>query len=269
MKLNTNAVIGGVLRGRSIKTSLLRGLTSSGLSGVWRTFAVGLLGGIEVADVYITNQETGERLALAWIPEKISVKESAQFQSYNIIERGEVRVPKGKRLSSISWEAVFPGKERAESSFIKSGQWQDPNEMIQRLQRWKDTGNKLNILITQTTVNIDVFLQSLVYSFEGGAGDVKYSVDFIAAEDLLIKTVEEVDAEKIKQMNSEIPKLETRAVPPKPTSIMTTSGRTLWSIAEQTLGDGGRWDEIYTMNAKKLINIDAPMKTGIKLKLPT
>jgi len=79
VKLNTNAIIGGVLRGRSIKTSLLRGLTSSGLSGAWRTLAVGLLGGIEVADVYITNQETGERLALAWIPEKISVKESAQF----------------------------------------------------------------------------------------------------------------------------------------------------------------------------------------------
>ena len=57
MKFNTNAVVGDLLRGRSIKSSLIHGLMSSGLSGVWRTLAVGMFGGgSEVADVYITNQ---------------------------------------------------------------------------------------------------------------------------------------------------------------------------------------------------------------------
>ena len=268
MKLNTNAVVGDILRGRSIKTALLHGLTTSGLSGIWRMLALGMLGGIRVADVYITNQETGEKIALAWVPEKISVREAAQFQSYNIIERGEVKVPKGKRLSVVSWDAVFPGEGRTEASFVKSRHWQRPNELIQRLQRWKDAGNKLNLLITQTPVNIDVFLQSFEYTFEGGSGDAKYSISFISAEDLLIKTVEEVDAEKAKQAGSEIPKLEVRAAMPKPTSVTSAVGQTLWSIAEQKLGDGARWLEVYTMNADKLVDVDALIKAGIKIKLP-
>ena len=77
MKFNVNGVVRNILRGRSVKTSLLRGLATSGLSGIWRTLAVGALGGISVADVYLTNQETGERIALSWVPEKISVKEAA------------------------------------------------------------------------------------------------------------------------------------------------------------------------------------------------
>lgn len=273
MKFNTNAVVGDLLRGRSIKSSLIHGLTTSGLSGVWRTLAVGLLGGgSEVADVYITNQETGEKISLAWVPEKISVKESAQFQSYNIIERGEVKVPKGKRLSAVSWEAVFPGESRTEDSFIKSENWEAPTEIIQRLQAWQNAGNKLNLLITQTPVNLDVFLQSLDYSFEGGMGDAKYSISFIAAEDLLIKTVEEVDAEKAKEKESGIPELESRAALPKPSSIKSVLNQTLWSIAEQKLGSGARWLEVYAANAKKLVDVDALIKTGIKagikIKLP-
>lgn len=273
MKFNTNAVVGDLLRGRSIKSSLLHGLTTSGLSGIWRTLALGIAGGgISVADVYITNQETGEKISLAWVPEKISVNESAQFQSFNIIERGEVKVPKGKRLSAVSWEAVFPGESRTDESFIKSENWQDPTEIIQRLQAWKDAGNKLNLLITQTPVNLDVFLQSLEYSFEGGAGDAKYNISFIAAEDLLIKTVEEVDAEKAKEKESGIPDLESRATLPKPSSINSVLNQTLWSIAEQKLGNGARWLEIYAANATKLVDVDALIKTGIKagvkIKLP-
>lgn len=273
MKFNTNAVVGDLLRGRSIKSSLIHGLMSSGLSGVWRTLAVGMFGGgSEVADVYITNQETGEKISLAWVPEKISVKESAQFQSYNIIERGEVKVPKGKRLSAVSWEAVFPGESRTEDSFIKSGNWEAPTEIIQRLQAWQNAGNKLNLLITQTPVNLDVFLQSLDYSFEGGMGDAKYSISFIAAEDLLIKTVDEVDAEKAKEKESGVPELESRAALPKPSSIKSVLNQTLWSIAEQKLGSGARWLEVYAANAKKLVDVDALIKTGIKagikIKLP-
>lgn len=273
LKFNTNAVVGDLLRGRSIKSSLIHGLTTSGLSGVWRTLAVGLLGSSsEVADVYITNQETGEKISLAWVPEKISVKESAQFQSYNIIERGEVKVPKGKHLSAVSWEAVFPGESRTEDSFIKSENWEAPTEIIQRLQAWQNAGNKLNLLITQTPVNLDVFLQSLDYSFEGGMGDAKYSISFIAAEDLLIKTVEEVDAEKAKEKESGIPELESRAALPKPSSIKSVLNQTLWSIAEQKLGSGARWLEVYAANAKKLVDVDALIKTGIKagikIKLP-
>ena len=121
-------------------------------------------------------------------------------------------------------------------------------------------------------MNLDVFLESLEYSFEGGMGDAKYSISFITAEDLLIKTVEEVDAEKAKEKESGIPDLESRAALPKPSSINSVLNQTLWSIAEQKLGNGARWLEVYAANAKKLVDVDALIKTGIKagikIKLP-
>lgn len=271
---NTRATVGSILRGRSVKTSLLRGLASSGLSGVFRTLAVGMLGGVTVAEVYITNQETGERISLSWVPEKVSVKEAAQFQSYNIIERGEVKLPKGKRLAEVSWESIFPGEARTESGYVKASAWEDPQEIIQRLQSWKDDGNKLHLLITQTSVNLDVYIREFSYSFEGGMGDAKYSISFIAAEDLVIKTVKEVDAEKAAaaaekaSTKSGIPELGSRASLPVPTSATSKVGQTLWSVAEQKLGNGAKWAEIYAMNKGKFANVDE-MKAGTKLKLPT
>ena len=165
MKFNANGVVRNILRGRSVKTSLLRGLATSGLSGIWRTLAVGALGGISVADVYLTNQETGERIALSWVPEKISVTEAAQFQSYNIIERGEVKLPKGNKLSEVSWSAIFPGEARTEAGYVKSANWQDPSELIGMLNAWREAGNKLNVLITQTSVNLDVYIKDFSYSY--------------------------------------------------------------------------------------------------------
>lgn len=270
MKFNVNGVVRNVLRGRSIKTSLLRGLATSGLSGIWRTLAVGALGGITVADVYINNQETGERIALSWVPEKISVKEAAQFQSYNIIERGEVKIPKGNRLSEVSWSAIFPGENRTEAGYVKSMNWQEPTELIGMLQAWREAGNKLHILITQTSVNMDVFIKDFSYSFEGGMGDAKYSIDLIAAEDLLVKTVAEVDAEKAAATaanKSGIPSLGSRAKLPLPTSATSRIGQTLWSIAEQKLGGGAKWAELYAMNRAKVKNVNE-LKAGTKLKLP-
>lgn len=271
MKFNANGVVRNILRGRSVKTSLLRGLATSGLSGIWRTLAVGALGGISVADVYLTNQETGERIALSWVPEKISVKEAAQFQSYNIIERGEVKLPKGNRLSAVSWSAIFPGEKRTDAGYVKSANWQEPSELIGMLQAWRESGDKLNVLITQTNVNLDVYIKEFSYSYEGGMGDAKYSIDLIAAEDLLVKTVAEVDAEKAAaaaQSKSGIPPLGTRAKLPVPTSATSRVGQTLWSIAEQKLGGGAKWAELYAMNRAKVKNVDE-LKAGTKLKLPT
>ena len=53
-------------------------------------------------DVYITEKETGTRIALAMLPEKVKHKGSAKFQSYDIINVGEVKLPRGTKLLSFS-----------------------------------------------------------------------------------------------------------------------------------------------------------------------
>lgn len=61
-------------------------------------------------DVYITEKETGTRIALAMLPEKVKHKGSAKFQSYDIINVGEVKLPRGTKLLSFSWSGTFPAR---------------------------------------------------------------------------------------------------------------------------------------------------------------
>lgn len=268
-RINVGAVTGSILRGQSVKTSILRGVASSGLSGIWRSLAVGLLGGITVAEVYINNQITGEKIELAWVPEEITGKDAAQFQSYNIIERGEVKVPKGEQLSEISWEARFPGEGRTEDSFVKSSAWQPPNEIIQRLQQWKSNGDKLHLLVTQTSVNLDVFIKDFTYTYKGGMGDAYYKISFISAKEMLIKTVAEVDAENAEaeaKKESGIPELNSRASLPQATTATTTPGQSLWTVAQKNLGSGSRWTEIAAKNVGKIADVEN-LSAGVKLKL--
>ena len=71
-------------------------------------------------DVYITEKESGTRIALSMLPEKTKRKASTKFQSYDIINVGEVKVPRGTKLLTFSWDGTFPGAGRKNYSFVKS-----------------------------------------------------------------------------------------------------------------------------------------------------
>ena len=59
-------------------------------------------------DIYFTEIETGARIALSMLPEKAKQKGSANFQTYDIINIGEVKIPKGTNLLTFSWNGTLP-----------------------------------------------------------------------------------------------------------------------------------------------------------------
>ena len=61
-------------------------------------------------DIYITEKESGTRIALSMLPEKVKRKASTKFQSYDIINIGEVKLPRGTKLLTFSWDGTFPGR---------------------------------------------------------------------------------------------------------------------------------------------------------------
>lgn len=221
-----------------------------------------LFGMKSTADVYITEIETGDSMQLAYVPEKITGQEKTKFQSYNIIERGEVKVPKGITLDTVSWSALLPGANLTSYGFIKSNVWESPAEVIKRWNRWKKEGSKLKLLITQTSINMRVYLSDFHYTYKGGMGNAEYSITFVAARDLLIKTVKEMDGEDETQ-NA----LKEREEPPKADSRTVQSGDTLWGIAEEKYGDGSRWTEIYDANKDTVSDPDM-IYPGQELKIP-
>ena len=80
-------------------------------------------------DIYITEKESGTRIALSMLPEKVKRKASTKFQSYDIINIGEVKLPRGTKLLTFSWDGTFPGSGRKSYGFIKSHFWMEPKEL--------------------------------------------------------------------------------------------------------------------------------------------
>ena len=270
MKFNFDNAMGNILKGHSIKSSLLSGLASSGLSGIWRTLALGTLGTKSTADVYITDLTTGDSMQLSWVPEKISVKSAAHFQSYSVIEKGEVKIPKGESLSDISWSSTLPGEDRINYGFVKGSAWESPKAIITRWEKWKKNQCKLRVMITQTAVNMDVYLQDYHATYSGGSGDAEYQITFVAAKDMLVKTVKEVDAEKAAETASNaaaIPALNERASRQPLSGCTMPAGGNLWSVAQQMTGNGGNWGNILSLNSDKISDPEN-VAAGIKITLP-
>ena len=232
---------------------------------------MGLLGHMTQATIHITNLDEGGRISLAWTPEKVSVSQGGRFQSYNIIETGEVKLPRGLDLKSVKWSGKFPGASRKDYAFIHAGYWEDPKTIIQILEDWREKRAKLRLLITQTGVNMDVYLDNFSYDWEGGHGDANYNIEFIAAKDMLVKTVQEVDAERAAAAASEqeSPALGTRPSIGIPGTVLTTvSTGNCWGAAQAELGDGSRWPEVYALNEGKAGVTRDSIAAGTSLKLP-
>lgn len=263
MAYNLNNAVGNVLRGRSVTTSLLSGFGGK-LGGAVGSFMQGMTLAKESADVYITDLDTGDDMQLAYVPEQISANEAARFQSYSIIEKGEVKVPKGVDLTEISWDGILPGEAMLAYSYIKSAAWEEPETIIKRWNKWKEKGAKLNLMITQTAVNLHVYLRSFTPKPKGGLGNVEYSISFVQAKDMLIKTVAEADAEKAAK---EAEDLKERQAMKKPKSIVLKEAANLWTVAQQFAGGGGNWQDILAYNAGKLASADAAMP-GTRISLP-
>lgn len=205
-------------------------------------------------DVYITEIGTGARLALSMLPEKTKHKGDAQFQTYDIINVGEVKLPKGTNLLSFSWSGTLPGKSRKKASYVKTRYWRSPNEIQSIWERWRKNGTKLRLMVTETPINHDVYLDSYTAEATGGNGDYEYDISFVEAKEVAVYTVSELNIKPSTVANSN----STTSRPPAAAAAAKTytvkSGDSLWKIAQKNLGKGGRYMEVYNLNKDKIKN---------------
>lgn len=203
-------------------------------------------------DVYITEIETGARMALSMLPEKTRNKGYTKFQTYDIINVGEVKLPKGTNLLTFSWNGTLPGKNRRNASYVKRQYWHSPEEIQNIWEKWRTNGTKIRLMVTETPINHDVYLDSYTAEATGGNGDYEYSISFVEAKPIEVYTVNELSIKPSTKTNS------TTARPPAAKAAAKTytvkSGDSLWKIAQQTIGKGGRYMEIYNLNTDKIKN---------------
>ena len=128
---------------------------------------------------------------------------------------------------------------------------------MKQFKSWKKQGTKLRLMVTQTPINLDVYITDFKSEFSGGHGDIHYSINMIEAKDIVIMTVKEADAIKAAEnIESVLGGLNQRDIFSTTGIVATTSSSSLWSIAEQQYGDGSMWTRILDNNSDKITDPD-------------
>ncbi len=201
-------------------------------------------------DIHITEIETGARFTLSMLPEKVKKSGEALFQTYDFINVGEVKIPKGVSLLTFSWKGTLPGKSRRNASFIKTQYWQNPEEIQNIWERWRNDEIKLRLMITETPINHDVYLEYYNADPVGGNGDYEYNIGFLEAKPVEIYTVNELNIKPSTQTNAN--KSRPPAAKAAGKTYTVKSGDSLWKIAQKELKKGSRYMEIYNLNKDKI-----------------
>ena len=196
-------------------------------------------------DFYLTAPD-GSRIHFPINPEKITCNTGNKILTFDVISLGEISLPRGRVPTRFSFEGFFPGEARKDLPMVKG--WRPPKEIVGQLSIWRNEGTKLRLLVTETPINHDVYFDgddSFEHEWRGGHGDCWYSLRFIEAREMVIMAENEIRPSPTMVSST----ATSRPAPSTPKTYTVKPGDTLWAIAKKTLGDGGRWREIYNNNA--------------------
>lgn len=201
----------------------------------------------------------GGKFVFSLLPEKVNVKYAANYQSFSIIRKGEVKVPKGQEVTEISWDGEFFGKAKKKSAGVNTKKWQSPDACVRTLKNWMNKGTELTLIISGTWINLDVTISSFTATPHGAYGDVSYSVTFAKVRDLKIYTVKESKAGSKKKAKTRAKKKSSSSSKNGTSYYIVRKGDTLYKIAAKK---GCTWQKLYEKN--KTVIEKAAKKHGKK-----
>lgn len=174
------------------------------------------------------------------LPEKIKVKSGeTTFVSYDIMNRGQVAIPTGTELTSVSWDSVFPGYGSPYRGIHDDIWWKDPKEYVNMLEDWKENGTVLTLMVTGYPINLDVYVESFEWEAVGAFRDIEYKITLVEAGDIVVAA---------KSDSSGLQHLSLKRSAKSSSSYTIKSGDTLWGISKKFYGTGTKWNKIYNAN---------------------
>lgn len=210
-------------------------------------------------DFFLTAP-SGARLHFPVNPERVRVAAGARMQAFDLLDLGEVRLPRGREPVRIAWEGLFPGAERRREPYVR--EWRPPRDLVAQIEAWRDEGARLRLLVTETPINVDVYIEGFEHEWGGGYGDCLYRLEVVEARALVVPVV---DAPR---HGAQASVRQERLPSPPPATYTVRRGDTLWTIAKRFLGNGARWREVYEANRRVIGPDPNALRVGIVLRIP-
>lgn len=100
-------------------------------------------------------------------PEEVSISRSKGYETINMLEHGEFDFAQGEKVKEITFSSFFPKEYDAFYCMYKEN-LPDPRVAMNVLNTFLISKKPLRFIISETGVNVPVFIVSLNSSFRGG-----------------------------------------------------------------------------------------------------
>lgn len=203
-----------------------------------------------IMDIKLIPAGGGTKFTFPALPEKVQGKYGAKYQSFDIISQGTVKVPKGTDVAEFTWDGVFFGDSKRNEPIVKKNSWKEPNECVKILRKFMEDETVLNLIVTETWINVDATISSFQPRPIGAYGNVEYSITFVEKKPLQIYTTDELKVAKFVKKTK--PRNDSGGASGGGSAYTVVGGDTLWGIASSKLGSGSKWTQIYDANASAI-----------------
>lgn len=140
-------------------------------------------------DIYFVNEKTSEEFQFPSLPTAESIKFDGEtlFSEYDLMQPGEIKIPRGNKLDVLSFEGTFfNAKFRGNPEFIKYDI--SPIECVKKLKKWREDGDIIKVLWTETFIN-DRFLITRFSPAPSSYEEFTYSIELVQAKDVTIEII--------------------------------------------------------------------------------
>ncbi|MEC0369421.1 LysM peptidoglycan-binding domain-containing protein [Paenibacillus chibensis] len=208
----------------------------------------------------------GERFTFPVNPEEVTISRQKGYDTTTILSYGEFDFAQGDKVKEISFASFFP--KAFDASYCQGSEQDlpDPQTAMNKLNEFMALTTPLRFIITETAVNVPVFVASHQSTFRGGEpGDVYF--------DISLRTWREMKATKVAssgsgQASSAVNKTPRLDMKEKGKTYTVKPGDSLSKIAKLELGNSSDWQRIYQLNKQVIGSNPNALKPGQKLVLP-
>lgn len=192
-------------------------------------------------EIWLSQNNNQERLLLPVNPETIEMSADGKNTIVDVFNLGELNLIGKKGLDQISIESHFPCEWRR---YCQYSAFPSPYECVELIKKWWRTTRPISLIITNTSINHAMAIESFTYRQNPGPADVYYTLD--------LKEYVFTDSSSINGMVPERMHLITcegnRGGKMVPWIYKVQEGDTLNSIALKTTGNSGNVTVIQSKN---------------------
>ena len=212
-------------------------------------------------------------------PEDITISGSSSNDTTDTVGQGEISNIGFPGLKELTISSFFPKRYNGELYINTGGQFEEPEFYIKFFEDIKKDRKPFRLIITDLNINMLVSIESFSNTYAYGTDDVDYELELKEYKEHNIRILKAtstgfVNVDSVQKVSSVTPTNtnSNRSVEKSiPKTYTVVSGDNLWTIAQRLLGDGSRWNEIYSYNNNKSIIGGNPnlIRPGQVLSIPS